>query len=129
MSGRAGFDAMCSSQAEVSGSGSRLLISWKLASQLLTLEQEPWAGDCSATLFSFLLLLCSLISFFHYSKVPTFVRMLAPEGALNIHEKAWNAYPYCRTGECKAAQGRHKWAVRLEGGKSGLGGGSFRPGA
>lgn len=35
-----------------------------------------------------------------YSKVPTFVRMLAPEGALNIHEKAWNAYPYCRTGEC-----------------------------
>lgn len=37
----------------------------------------------------------------HYSKVPTFVRMLAPEGALNIHEKAWNAYPYCRTGECR----------------------------
>uniref|UniRef100_A0A2K6UA92 Phosphatidylinositol transfer protein alpha isoform n=1 Tax=Saimiri boliviensis boliviensis TaxID=39432 RepID=A0A2K6UA92_SAIBB len=33
------------------------------------------------------------------SKVPTFVRMLAPEGALNIHEKAWNAYPYCRTNE------------------------------
>ncbi|KAM4047262.1 phosphatidylinositol transfer protein alpha isoform [Anomaloglossus baeobatrachus] len=32
------------------------------------------------------------------SKVPTFVRMLAPEGALNMHEKAWNAYPYCRTG-------------------------------
>ncbi|KAL0597531.1 Phosphatidylinositol transfer protein alpha isoform [Plecturocebus cupreus] len=27
--------------------------------------------------------------------------MLAPEGALNIHEKAWNAYPYCRTGECR----------------------------
>lgn len=38
------------------------------------------------------------------SKVPTFVRMLAPEGALNIHEKAWNAYPYCRTGEYRAAQ-------------------------
>lgn len=87
----------CSSQVEVSGSGSRLLMSWKLACQLLTLEQEPWAGDCSETLLSFLLLLCSLISFFHYSKVPTFVRMLAPEGALNIHEKAWNAYPYCRT--------------------------------
>ncbi|KAK2537491.1 hypothetical protein Q9233_002795, partial [Columba guinea] len=34
------------------------------------------------------------------SKVPTFVRMLAPEGALDIHEKAWNAYPYCRTGKC-----------------------------
>ncbi|MFT7818376.1 phosphatidylinositol transfer protein alpha isoform [Arapaima gigas] len=34
------------------------------------------------------------------SKVPPFVRMLAPASALNIHEKAWNAYPYCRTGEC-----------------------------
>uniref|UniRef100_UPI00398E7676 phosphatidylinositol transfer protein, alpha a isoform X2 n=1 Tax=Pristiophorus japonicus TaxID=55135 RepID=UPI00398E7676 len=30
-------------------------------------------------------------------KVPKFVQMLAPEGALNVHEKAWNAYPYCRT--------------------------------
>lgn len=25
--------------------------------------------------------------------------MLAPEGALDIHEKAWNAFPFCRTGE------------------------------
>ncbi|KAJ8287127.1 hypothetical protein GJAV_G00047960 [Gymnothorax javanicus] len=33
------------------------------------------------------------------SKVPTFVKMIAPEGALVFHEKAWNAYPYCRTGE------------------------------
>ncbi|KAJ0004532.1 hypothetical protein NQD34_010746 [Periophthalmus magnuspinnatus] len=33
------------------------------------------------------------------SKVPSFVRMLAPASALNIHEKAWNAYPYCRTGK------------------------------
>ncbi|KAJ0061632.1 hypothetical protein NL108_005681, partial [Boleophthalmus pectinirostris] len=32
-------------------------------------------------------------------KVPSFVRMLAPASALNIHEKAWNAYPYCRTGK------------------------------
>ncbi|XP_046891283.1 phosphatidylinositol transfer protein, alpha a [Hypomesus transpacificus] len=31
------------------------------------------------------------------SKVPKFVRLLAPSSALNIHEKAWNAYPYCRT--------------------------------
>uniref|UniRef100_H3ABP7 Phosphatidylinositol transfer protein alpha isoform n=1 Tax=Latimeria chalumnae TaxID=7897 RepID=H3ABP7_LATCH len=31
------------------------------------------------------------------SKVPGFVRTLAPRGSLNIHEKAWNAYPYCRT--------------------------------
>ena len=31
------------------------------------------------------------------SKVPVFVRLLAPKGSLEIHEKAWNAYPYCRT--------------------------------
>ncbi|KAK9391817.1 phosphatidylinositol transfer protein beta isoform [Crotalus adamanteus] len=31
------------------------------------------------------------------SKVPGFVRMFAPEGSLVFHEKAWNAYPYCRT--------------------------------
>eukprot|EP01137_Pigoraptor_chileana_P010456 Opistho-2@60126 len=31
------------------------------------------------------------------SKVPKFVRILAPKGALEIHEKAWNAYPYCKT--------------------------------
>uniref|UniRef100_A0A7N4NN93 Phosphatidylinositol transfer protein N-terminal domain-containing protein n=1 Tax=Sarcophilus harrisii TaxID=9305 RepID=A0A7N4NN93_SARHA len=33
------------------------------------------------------------------SKVPGFVRLFAPEGSLVFHEKAWNAYPYCRTGE------------------------------
>ncbi|XP_030649579.1 phosphatidylinositol transfer protein, beta, like isoform X2 [Chanos chanos] len=32
-----------------------------------------------------------------HSKVPTFIQMFAPEGALVFHEKAWNAYPYCRT--------------------------------
>ncbi|CAL1616154.1 unnamed protein product [Knipowitschia caucasica] len=31
------------------------------------------------------------------SKVPGFVAMLAPEGAFVFHEKAWNAYPYCKT--------------------------------
>ncbi|XP_075895041.1 phosphatidylinositol transfer protein beta isoform-like [Nelusetta ayraudi] len=31
------------------------------------------------------------------SKVPTFLRMLAPEAAFIFHEKAWNAYPYCKT--------------------------------
>uniref|UniRef100_A0A8C6UGL2 Phosphatidylinositol transfer protein N-terminal domain-containing protein n=1 Tax=Neogobius melanostomus TaxID=47308 RepID=A0A8C6UGL2_9GOBI len=33
------------------------------------------------------------------SKVPGWIRAFAPKGALEIHEKAWNAYPYCRTGE------------------------------
>ena len=31
------------------------------------------------------------------SKVPWFVKKLAPEGSLVFHEKAWNAYPYCCT--------------------------------
>uniref|UniRef100_A0A3Q3WLE8 Phosphatidylinositol transfer protein beta isoform n=1 Tax=Mola mola TaxID=94237 RepID=A0A3Q3WLE8_MOLML len=31
------------------------------------------------------------------SKVPSFVRMLAPASAFTFHEKAWNAYPYCKT--------------------------------
>ncbi|KAK1892981.1 Phosphatidylinositol transfer protein beta isoform [Dissostichus eleginoides] len=30
-------------------------------------------------------------------KVPGFVQVFAPEGSLVFHEKAWNAYPYCRT--------------------------------
>ncbi|KAI8783259.1 phosphatidylinositol transfer protein alpha isoform [Biomphalaria glabrata] len=35
---------------------------------------------------------------YHLSqKVPAFVRLLAPKGSLEIHEQAWNAYPYCRT--------------------------------
>ena len=31
------------------------------------------------------------------SKVPKFIQMLAPTGSLEIHEEAWNAYPYCMT--------------------------------
>ncbi|XKL65129.1 hypothetical protein PGB90_005215 [Kerria lacca] len=31
------------------------------------------------------------------SKVPGFIKMLAPKNCLEIHEEAWNAYPYCRT--------------------------------
>ncbi|CAH1801375.1 unnamed protein product [Owenia fusiformis] len=31
------------------------------------------------------------------SKVPKWISLLAPKGSLDIVEKAWNAYPYCRT--------------------------------
>jgi hypothetical protein len=31
------------------------------------------------------------------SKVPGFIRLIAPSGSLDITEKAWNGYPYCRT--------------------------------
>jgi hypothetical protein len=31
------------------------------------------------------------------SKVPALLKKVAPNGSMAIHEKAWNAYPYCRT--------------------------------
>ncbi|OAD57624.1 Phosphatidylinositol transfer protein alpha isoform [Eufriesea mexicana] len=31
------------------------------------------------------------------SKVPAFIRMILPKNSLEIHEEAWNAYPYCKT--------------------------------
>lgn len=31
------------------------------------------------------------------SKVPAIIRSVAPKGSLEVHEKAWNAYPYCKT--------------------------------
>jgi len=31
------------------------------------------------------------------SKVPGWIKRVAPKGSLEIHEEAWNAYPYCKT--------------------------------
>ncbi|KAL0080187.1 hypothetical protein J3Q64DRAFT_1814971 [Phycomyces blakesleeanus] len=31
------------------------------------------------------------------SRVPSFVRAVAPTGSLDLYEEAWNAYPHCRT--------------------------------
>ncbi|RMZ94909.1 phosphatidylinositol transfer alpha isoform [Brachionus plicatilis] len=31
------------------------------------------------------------------SRVPWWVRKMAPKGSLELHEEAWNAYPYCKT--------------------------------
>ena len=30
------------------------------------------------------------------SKVPSWIKMIAPTGSLEVHEEAWNAYPYCK---------------------------------
>ena len=30
-------------------------------------------------------------------QVPGWIKMIAPTGSLEIHEEAWNAYPYCKT--------------------------------
>eukprot|EP00835_Amoeboradix_gromovi_P002751 NODE_162_length_16547_cov_0.334326.p5 type:complete len:254 gc:universal NODE_162_length_16547_cov_0.334326:6332-7093(+) len=31
------------------------------------------------------------------SKVPALIRTLAPSGSLEVHEEAWNCYPWCKT--------------------------------
>lgn len=35
------------------------------------------------------------------SKVPSLVAALLPSSSLMMQEKAWNAYPHCRTGSTK----------------------------
>nr|XP_057936706.1 phosphatidylinositol transfer protein alpha isoform-like [Doryrhamphus excisus] len=47
------------------------------------------------------------------SKVPAFVRLMAPKGALEIHEKAWNAYPYCKTVLSNAYM-KDKFMIQIE---------------
>lgn len=50
-------------------------------------ENHPKFGNCQYT-----------YKIIHLErKVGSIVRALAPTGSLQIHEKAWNAYPYCRT--------------------------------
>jgi len=54
------------------------------------------------------------------SKVPSFIRLLAPKGSLEVHEEAWNAYPYCKTvisvsdGQLCMLLGSHQHATGLE---------------
>lgn len=54
------------------------------------------------------------------SKVPSFIRLLAPKGSLEVHEEAWNAYPYCKTvisvsdGQFYMLLGSHHHATGLE---------------
>ncbi|XP_061673672.1 phosphatidylinositol transfer protein beta isoform-like [Syngnathoides biaculeatus] len=47
------------------------------------------------------------------SKVPTFIQLLAPESAFVFHEKAWNAYPYCRT-EVTNEYMKDNFLIRIE---------------
>lgn len=37
--------------------------------------------------------------------------MIAPEGALVFHEKAWNAYPYCRTSKFTLKNTFQTWCL------------------
>lgn len=67
-------------------------------SVVLFLKHHLWSTFLYSLLWIQWKLQVSFI-FLFYSKVPGFVRLLAPEGSLVFHEKAWNAYPYCRTSE------------------------------
>ena len=38
--------------------------------------------------------------------MPRVIRMLAPKGSLEVHEEAWNCYPYCKTVITVSGEGR-----------------------
>lgn len=48
------------------------------------------------------------------SKVPTFILWLAPKGSLEIHEEAWNAYPYCRTVVTNPDYMKENFVIKIE---------------
>jgi len=48
------------------------------------------------------------------NKVPRFIRYLAPKEALEIHEEAWNAYPYCRTIITNPGYMREAFELKIE---------------
>ncbi|XP_071789497.1 phosphatidylinositol transfer protein beta isoform-like [Asterias amurensis] len=47
-------------------------------------------------------------------KVPGYVRALAPEGALEMVEEAWNAYPYCKTVITNPDYMKEKFSLTIE---------------
>lgn len=48
------------------------------------------------------------------SKVPTYILWLAPKGSLEIHEEAWNAYPYCRTVVTNPDYMKENFVIKIE---------------
>ncbi|XP_039297700.1 phosphatidylinositol transfer protein alpha isoform isoform X2 [Nilaparvata lugens] len=48
------------------------------------------------------------------SKVPAYIRLMAPKGALEIHEEAWNAYPYCKTVITNPNYMKEKFVICIE---------------
>jgi len=48
------------------------------------------------------------------SKVPNFVRMIAPKGSMEIHEEAWNAYPYCKTVLANPGYMKENFFIKVE---------------
>jgi hypothetical protein len=48
------------------------------------------------------------------SKVPWWIRKLAPKGTLEMHEEAWNAYPYCKTCVNNPDYMKENFYIRIE---------------
>lgn len=48
------------------------------------------------------------------SKLPAFIRMLASKGVFDLHEEAWNAYPYCRTLLKNPGYMKNKFLISVE---------------
>ncbi|XP_031839766.1 phosphatidylinositol transfer protein vib isoform X1 [Nomia melanderi] len=48
------------------------------------------------------------------SKVPAFIRILLPKDSLEIHEEAWNAYPYCKTVITNPGYMRENFVIMIE---------------
>lgn len=48
------------------------------------------------------------------SKVPTYILWLAPKGSLEIHEEAWNAFPYCRTVITNPDYMKENFVIKIE---------------
>ncbi|KAI6182769.1 Phosphatidylinositol transfer protein domain containing protein [Aphelenchoides bicaudatus] len=48
------------------------------------------------------------------SKVPAIVRKVAPSGSMAIHERSWNAYPYCRTELSNPDYMGEKFFIKIE---------------
>ena len=48
------------------------------------------------------------------SKVPWWIRKLAPQGSLELHEEAWNGYPFCRTVITNPDYMKEKFFIKIE---------------
>ena len=49
-----------------------------------------------------------------HSKVPRFVRAIAPKGSLEVTEEAWNCYPHCKTVISNPSYMKDKFHITIE---------------
>lgn len=56
----------------------------------------------------------TLKKYYLASKVPPWVRAIAPSSALELQEEAWNAYPYCKTVITNPGYMKQNFTIKLE---------------